>query len=386
MAILNLVDIVAKDLQSRSLSGEAPEAYLMYALYDKDSNRYEVGKKVLSKNAANQHEVLEENMYISKDGYMETFVVNETSEDVWFDNMMVMSMSSPVAQETHYDPWGLELTGIGYQYPQIKANKYLYNGKELIDDNGLQYYDYGARMYDPAIGRWGVVDPLADQMRRHSPYNYAFDNPIRYIDPDGMAPDDLYFGQDGKLDKHVENDEPDRVFVESGKGSGGEKTYTELDAKGIKQFVAIVVGESSNNFEEAKGIASVMENRMGHKDVELKEGFVDKIGGKKDFDAIDGNQYNTVMDQSLKETYDTKGIKDRVEGAMSALSPLTGDNTNGAYMWNATSQKDKANVGWNWKMFNSKVYSKTAEIGKTTFFKYNPSKAENPNHYKKVWP
>jgi RHS repeat-associated protein len=188
MALLNLVDIVAKDLQKK----EAPEAYLIYALYDKDSNRYEVGKKVLSKNAANQHEVLEENMYISKDGYMETFVVNETSEDVWFDNMRVMTMSSPVAQETHYDPWGLELTGIGYQYPQIKVNKFLYNGKELIEDNGLQYYDYGARMYDPAIGRWGVVDPLADQMRRHSPYNYAFNNPIRFIDPDGIMPKDPF--------------------------------------------------------------------------------------------------------------------------------------------------------------------------------------------------
>jgi len=47
----------------------------------------------------------------------------------------------------HYDPWGLELKRLGYQYGGIKVNKYLYNGKELIEENGLQYYDYGARMY-----------------------------------------------------------------------------------------------------------------------------------------------------------------------------------------------------------------------------------------------
>ncbi|QWA40806.1 RHS repeat-associated core domain-containing protein [Chryseobacterium sp. ZHDP1] len=91
-----------------------------------------------------------------------------------------------IVDANDYYPFGMNHLKSGNSFFGSSSYKnYKYNGKEL-QESGM--YDYGARFYMADIGRWGVVDPLAEKMRRHSPYNYAFNNPIMFIDPDGRGP------------------------------------------------------------------------------------------------------------------------------------------------------------------------------------------------------
>ncbi len=98
-----------------------------------------------------------------------------------------------------YYPFGMKQSAMSYlSGSSEQRNFFLYNGKELQTDFDIDWYDYGARFYDPQLGRFHTADALTDAAPNRSPYRYAFNNPINIIDPDGNF-EDWYVDQFNNL-------------------------------------------------------------------------------------------------------------------------------------------------------------------------------------------
>ena len=108
------------------------------------------------------------------------------------NNRVVINQSGTVEETNHYYPFGGVFGTTGNTQP------YKYNGKEFDTKKGLNWYDYGARHYDVALGRFTTVDPLSERYYSIGMYAYCNNNPVRYIDPTGMSTSPIY-DEEGKL-------------------------------------------------------------------------------------------------------------------------------------------------------------------------------------------
>jgi RHS repeat-associated protein len=118
----------------------------------------------------------------SKKGYFYTFVTNQSAHRVYYNNLKITRQRGTLRAMNNYYPFGLM-----WDNPDAMPNA-TYQGKEFqtntfSDGSELALYDFGARMYDPVLGRWHCSDPM---YQFDSPYNAMANNPVVNIDPDGM--------------------------------------------------------------------------------------------------------------------------------------------------------------------------------------------------------
>ena len=209
----------------------------------------------------------------------------------------------------------------------MPKNLYLFGGKEFQDELGLDWYDFGARMLDRQLGIWRTPDPLAETSRRYSPYAYALDNPIYFIDPDGMQAT-YNWAEHDKGNKGVYTDGDKNVSFETAlsQASGGNESQGNSNVANSEEPPVSFFGsqEKSNflntfkeknkskNYKKGDGVFDV----YGHggidgagdgwfSDTKLIFGGDGDIGTAKEFDrrmSSVSEQYKKLLEQGVDPT------------------------------------------------------------------------------------
>jgi RHS repeat-associated protein len=179
----------------------APVAYLNYELFNKNYSLVDGGFRKVSSQALFSQELLTLGpIEVTESGYLHVSLSNlSAKQGVYFDDLKVQHTRGQIVQEDSYDPFGMLLAGLHEARYGEAENLKLYNGKELQNDHDLNWYDYGARMYDAALGRWHAIDPMSDKYASWSPYQYVLNNPIKFVDPDGKDVDVVRIDARGRV-------------------------------------------------------------------------------------------------------------------------------------------------------------------------------------------
>jgi RHS repeat-associated protein len=268
----------------------APKAYLNYILFDENFVLQDFGFDQIGLNAKQvgvtpvvPHDYMNLHVKVKKKGYLYVYLSNEQAvpTNVYFDDFKINHHTS-IEQFDDYYPFGLTFNS--YTRENTTAQDYKYNGKELQDELNLNWLDYGARMYDPTISRWMAVDPKSELARRWSPYTYCYNNPLIFVDPDGMF-GDLYnlngqhIGNDGNDDNKVylANTQSDQQLDQEQTQASIESglLVTELDVRNGTPSVDLVpIGNDELNTNAT--LATIRESE-GHG---TPTGYNTQYGGK----------------------------------------------------------------------------------------------------------
>jgi RHS repeat-associated protein len=228
------------NMQKQNTRTDDPKAFLNYMLYDEHMNLISEASGALQVKNKDGWQTLEtDTIKIPQNGFLRVFSSNMEAAPVSINNTTLAAIPGKLVEEYNYYPYGL-VFGASSAASSIKKTDYLYNGKELQHNefgagNGLELEDYGARLYDPQIGRWHDTDPLAEIRNSLSSYSYCSNNPINRIDPNG-ALDTEYKTETGETIAKT-NDGIDKVVIISNdKREEFDKNLKAAENNGVKDF------------------------------------------------------------------------------------------------------------------------------------------------------
>ena len=198
----------------------------------------------------------------------------DTETYFYLDAVSLVQGELEIVEESNYYPFGLQHKGynnIVSASGNATAQKYKFGGKEYQEELGLEWYDVTARNYDPALGRWMNLDPLAEMMRRHSSYNFAFDNPIYFIDPDGMAPQDFTIliakdgaGGRGHMGAVIQDGDGKYYYVTM--GAAENAGLSTMASEGVQGGMQVQELKGVDNMDDAISMAKTDSNNSEYTD------------------------------------------------------------------------------------------------------------------------
>jgi len=197
------------------------------------------------------------------------------------------------------------MSGISSKVSGKLENKFKYNGKEeqrqeFSDGSGLEWLDYGWRMYIYQTGRWGVIDAKAQKYERFTPYCYAVNNPLIYIDPDGMGVNDVIIRGDKAKEAFEQLQQSTSLKLkmdDNGKVTATGKVQTDADkalqtAVNDKENIVVVDATSSNYTKDGNWFVG---GAFGGSDL--------MFGGKNDGKAVATQTVNPDQTKKIDEFY-----------------------------------------------------------------------------------
>ena len=238
----------------------------------------------------------------------------------------ITNIQGSVVERNGYYPFGSE-TALGSSYPKLLDNRMKFNGKEEQTLGSLGLLDYGARMYDPAIGRWTAQDPLSEKYYSYSAYNYCVNNPVMFVDLDGR---DWYSYEQIILDE--DNHQFTAVTMYAWTTATSQE---EMDAAGIEGSYlgkAVVVfngyydeklgNDGKLTGEGAKPANVIVYGPNGYDDIQNYIGFTMSSDYKR-YGAIANGVYDVTFVQSK---VDSKIPKTHIVNNGNAVDCLNGVN------------------------------------------------------------